>query len=423
MKKIITLLLILLSVLPQVKAEEVLYDTYRADNGIIINSYTENWTGDKLSEVYDELLNNAHGEELNYLKEINLYGDNPSGGVEEGVYNGLYKNISIFGKKKIALTKECNINLYNLKNKSNVKEFAKTLSHEYGHHFTLYYLIKGENKTFEDWKETNLYKYRQVENYDEITNNYDNGHKWSIIEICAEDYVQLYGSSNAKDIVEFQDIYERYKSNTLNNSVSYNYGIYNINPQENNEIPLVIETEGLKEYWEYVSGINSNVNYCSRPALALVDVVNLSNDKYQYVFEWTKSYDSDGNTAESYTLVATDLEKNNIVPIKTVNKDELMQGIMGSVRFDENNAIMYYTDSFIEPSMILKVYANFNNGSVISSQELHVDFKNPETSDLKVENEKVDSSYELQFQDDTQSVFSKITNFIFDIIAKILYQV
>lgn len=329
------------------QGKEVLQCEYTSDTGITIKSYTDNWTENRLVEVYEELVKNTHGEELAYLKTINLYSGNPSGGKEEGLYNASYKKVQLLGKEKVVLSKNNSIDLYNLNGKDEVEDFAKTLSHEYGHHFTLYYLIKYENKTFEQWKDTELYRARNLEEFQKVTESYVNGHEWSITEIAAEDYVQLYGSPTAKRIYYFEDIVGRYYSGTINKSSSYDYSIYNINPQENRQIPLALESPELIQYWERASGIEIAHKIVSRPNLALVDAENLGYDKIRHTLQWSKSADEHGREVDYYTLIAADLEGNEIIPIKTVKKGEPLEAVIGSIRINEGNTTMFYTDRFV----------------------------------------------------------------------------
>lgn len=45
--------------------------TYEGDQGVKIVSFSKNWTSqEKLKSIYDELLKNFHGEELNFLSTI-----------------------------------------------------------------------------------------------------------------------------------------------------------------------------------------------------------------------------------------------------------------------------------------------------------------------------------------------------------------
>lgn len=417
MKKILYLLFISLFVfVPNVQGEDGLFDSLVTDSGLVINSYTENWTGNKLIEINDELLKNTHGIEMNYLKEINLYPHNPIGGTEEGVYNGVYKSLNLLGKKRTVLTDECTISLYNLEEKNEIIDIAKTLSHEYGHHFTLYYLIEGEGKTFDEWRDTQLYQIRQLEKYKQVTNDYSNGHHWSIIEIVAEDYIQLYGSPTAKYAIDFKDIEERYKEKSIDKAIEYQYSIYNINPQENNWIPLASEVDGLKHYWERVSGIKSNVSEYSRPQVALIRTIDLGYDKYQYVFQWSRSIDNKENEAESYTLVALDMDRKKITPIKTVSNNELLEGIVGSIRINEDNRIMYYTDSYLEDELYFQVYALHSDGGIVSSGAKEIDFTNPQVSQINSNTEYYYSRENTSdyLKVDEESLLDKLINYIID---------
>ncbi|MFZ7121295.1 MAG: hypothetical protein ACOWWH_10125 [Eubacteriaceae bacterium] len=428
-KKIIVLLFYILIIVfnSNVCADTILYDEYQTDLGLTIKSYAKNWTGHKLTEVYEELKKNTYGEEIKHLKEINLYEDNPTGGKEEGVYNASYKIINFFGNEKIVLSDNNSIDLYNLSDKNNVEELAKTLSHEYGHHFTLFYLIEYENKTFDQWKDTMLYKYRNLESYEKVTNDYENGHQWSIIEICAEDYVQLYGSLTAKKVYFFEDIKQRYYSNALNDDTSYSYSIFNINPQENTNIPLALQVEGLKEYWEKASGIISDTQTYTQPQLALVDISNLGHDKQQYTLQWGKSINSEGEEAEFYTLISLNIKEDRIIPIKTVVKGDPLEATIGSIRINSDSKIMFYTDSFVNNDNSFVIYSIDKNGSVIASNILDIDFDNPALTNLE------DKSYfEIQEKDkdiniETQNIkinegnefIDEILDYIFIFIEKI----
>lgn len=429
MNKRIVLILFLLLIIPNISlAEEVLYDQYKTDLGFSINSYCQNWTGDRLEEVYKEFKMNTYGDEIKYLKEINLYSNNPTGGKEEGVYNASYNQLKILGSEKIVLSKNNSIDLYNLEDKDTVEDFSKTLSHEYGHHFTLYYLIDYESKTFEDWENTKMFKARKLAENKNVTNDYINGHQWSIIEICAEDYVQLYGSPTARKIHLFKDIEGRYYSGKINKSASYSYSIFNIHPQENNEIPLALELPSVKKYWEEASGIASIVKSTTKPNLALVDTLKLGYDKKQYKFQWTKSVDDHNEEAKYYTLVATNTEGNQIIPIKTVQQGEPLEAIVGSIRIVEENNIMFYTDSFVNTPQKLNVYAISSSGGIISSESLKVDFDNPKVTSLieqtyatvPYEGEKVNDTQQAKLDAIDNKFMDKALDILYDLLDKIL---
>ena len=51
------------------------YETYISENGITFVSYSQKWSRDNLALLYEELLSNTHGNEMDYLKEIVIYPD------------------------------------------------------------------------------------------------------------------------------------------------------------------------------------------------------------------------------------------------------------------------------------------------------------------------------------------------------------
>lgn len=413
---IIALIIILFK---PVYSADTLYDTYETEIGITINSYAENWTGQKLIDIYNELLNNTHGGEINYLKEINIYPTNPRGGKEEGIYNAVYSKISVLGKEKIIISKENSIELYNMKDKDKVEDIARTLSHEYGHHFTLFYLIKYENKTFEQWKDTILYRVREANKYPKIVGDYSNGHKWNFIEICAEDYVQLYGSPLAKKVYDFDDIKDRYSKGKIDKVIRYDYSTYNINPQENNEIPLALNLPNLKEYWEAASGIKTNCERMSIPNIALTKVEDIGHNKLQYTIQWTKSVDAQNQEAKFYTVVALDETGKEIIPIKTVARGEPRITTVGSIKITKENKIIYYTDNFINRPVKILVYAFNETGGVVGSNELRIDFENPQIGKLEDTPFDINVNNKLEFPEKTEE--SRFLTFIYKLILFLIH--
>ena len=136
---IIFLILINILFIQGTDARDLVYDSYEGELGIEIRSYSPNWQGEKLRKVYEELLNNTYGEEIHYLSTINLHPNNPHGGEEEGLYHGAYTSRSFLNRTDYSMKKGRTIDLFNMLEKEGIEDIAKILSHEYGHHFTLYY--------------------------------------------------------------------------------------------------------------------------------------------------------------------------------------------------------------------------------------------------------------------------------------------
>ena len=385
MKKRITFILIILIVTattfyqPIVRAG-TLYDSYKGPMGIEIKSYSSNWTGNKLKDIYTELLNNTYGGEIEYLSTINLYPNNPFGGEEEGLYHGAFISKSFLNKTDYKMKKNRVIDLFNMDKKYNISDIAKTLSHEYGHHFTLYYLLKGENKSFDQWRDTKYAKIRGLVDDSRVKHDYSNGHQWNITEIAAEDYVQLFGSPNSKMPTFYDDIVARAKKQELDGVIKWSNHIYNVYPQENFYLPLANDVPGLGEYWFSVSNIKiKNKSPIKGSVVSLTEVIDLGHGKKQFVIRWTEDK---GSKDLLYTLVAYDEEQQQVIPVKTVEQGEELVAIIGSTKITNGNEIIYYSDTFTDQRKSMRVYTMNKDGIMVSSNIMEIDFNNPKITKL-----------------------------------------
>ena len=167
--------------------------SYEGESGITFISYSPAWgTAEKLKEVEAELLKNKHGEELSLIEKVIIYPDYPAGKDTLGQYKAEYQFIG----SEIDLTPGRTINIYGGDDYTTVESIATTLSHEYGHHFTFYYLIEEENLAPENWLDSEYASARNLTStpaHADSTGEYE----WLVQEIFAEDYVQLFGSDNA----------------------------------------------------------------------------------------------------------------------------------------------------------------------------------------------------------------------------------
>ena len=132
------------------------------------------------------------------------------------------------------------IELYNMDEYSDISQAAHTISHEYGHHYTMFYFLQSEEAA----KASEYYQLRGFGTYDKPVffgseDEYYANHEWSIYEIAAEDYMQLMGSNTGKQTEEYLDVYDlatEYQGDTY--SRTYDKSIVNVYPQENIYIPL-----------------------------------------------------------------------------------------------------------------------------------------------------------------------------------------
>ncbi|MBF7097040.1 hypothetical protein [Alkalibacter mobilis] len=367
MKKIAVIFMFLICAMSSVYANEVVVDTYESQDGIEIISYVENWKGDKLIEVYEELLKNKHGDEIEYLDRVNLYpGESPNGN-EEGIYFYTLKKLKLLGSTSIEMEKGSHIDIYNMNEKNKVEDFARVLSHEYGHHFTIYYLAKNDKNFFIDWTKSDFYKVRQGGVYEQMESGSGVDHKWLIEEICAEDYVQIYGSLTGKIPVDVFDIEDKRNMNVLEEDQSYTSSAYNIIPQENMEIGLAAENPNVLNYWSDLSGIAPDVEIYSIPEITLGSRNEYERGYYSQIISWTGSYTEYGDEAKAYTLVAFDKSGKWFLPIKTVYKGEAKEAVVGTVMVQDNGRKKYYTDTFLGEDLKLAVVAVGNRGEAVSS--------------------------------------------------------
>ncbi|MCL4441055.1 MAG: copper amine oxidase N-terminal domain-containing protein, partial [Firmicutes bacterium] len=362
------LLLALFISRPAVAAGEVA--EYVAPDGFRVISYSPAWSDtNQLKGVYDELRRNAHGEEFKLLNKINIYpGLDPVGQGAAGRWYGVWKMED--GKPRLAGNRY--IDIYNGEEYTTINSIARTLAHEYGHHFTYYYYYIKENKLWENWRSTGLAEARQLKNNPKV-GAATRDHKWLIQEIAAEDYVQFFGSASIKKSVDFSDISERLAQNKPD--VSFTTDMYNYHPQENFEIPLASNLPGLKNYWLKVSGLKVKTsNPPSQIRLKLKEVNQLPGVKTpQYVFSWDRSIDDNTRDLE-YTLVRFEAaDSAAFYPVKTVAANEPLEAVTGSA----SNSNMYIWEDIPNGSAYYVVYVQDGDGLVTSSQVLAVDFGVP----------------------------------------------
>ena len=253
---------------------------YVCSNGLIIESFSRHWWDDKkIESLYQELLSNDHGDEINSLTAIKIYPD-------KGFFHEKGRALGYYLTDK----KEIHLNFGDLN--TTVNSMARTLSHEYGHHYTIQLCKENENIIL---GETNLSDIpylivRNIANSDFVQNNYDNGHAWNIKEIAAEDYVQLLGSE---------------KANNLNNN----------KVQENQMIPIASDIPKLESYLRNLGNLPDKIEVpLEKPVLKVLLVENSELGYKNLKFSWN-SIEIDSPV--SYMLKK--VKENNIYVGQTVS--------------------------------------------------------------------------------------------------------
>jgi hypothetical protein len=201
----------------QQRAESV----YTSPEGISFISYSKKWDGAKLETLYRMLLNCGHGEEFGLLKQVILDPKNSTG--ESGYRVGSYDY------------NERTIRLYEV----DTMPVERTMIHEYGHHFTYYWLKKKDGVyPFELTERHEWSKLRELDGYPIrfVGTGLPYQHRWDPGEIMAEDYVLLFGVTGRQPPKSGEDI-------------------VNFLRHENEYVPLVYTLPAVREYWEKAAGL------------------------------------------------------------------------------------------------------------------------------------------------------------------------
>ncbi|BBI30913.1 hypothetical protein [Cohnella abietis] len=215
--------------------------TYLSPERIQFISYSKSWNQTKLKSLYADLMRNLHGEELAYLGKVVLSPKKKEG--EAGVANMAY-SWSEDDMSDIVMDKGTEIVLYDADSLKTVESLSATLSHEYGHHFTHYWLIKKERK-LPSSSNTKWASLRGIKNYPVVFSEDGSEpgytHMWDATEIMADDYMALFGSPTAKQ--------------AMADSLRQDDGLGFYGEIENTIVPPVMSLQEVRSYWLKLSGL------------------------------------------------------------------------------------------------------------------------------------------------------------------------
>jgi len=355
--------------------------------GFSIVSQSEKWTDEKLIDVYNELLKNKHGEEITVISKIILYpGPSESGLADSsivGTHSQESKTYSVFFDLPALLpsSMEYTINtdlsvieLYNMDAYDDISEAALTISHEYGHLYTMYYFLKNDAAA----RVSQYFTLRGLDGFghdvffDTVDEYYAN-HEWSIYEIAAEDYVQLMGSDTGKKTEEYLDVADLVTTNYSEGDYQgvYNDSIVNVYPQENIHIPLADEVEGLRDYYYSFLNLKNDLTPLE-PADFNFTVTQEESFGYTYYeIGWNKTSE-DPDTF--YTLVCYDADGNLHSAIRTVHGDEEAVARVGDYAAIVGSQLIRYSNDVPDTGRYFKLYVILPDGRMQSSDLFYVDF-------------------------------------------------
>lgn len=354
--------------------------------GFSIVSYSEKWTGEKLVDVYNELLKNKHGKEITAISKIVLYpGPSDYGFTDSavaGTHSQEHEKFSVFFDVPSLLPSSMEydiqtdlsvIELYNMDAYDDIAQAAPTISHEYGHLYTMYYFLKNDVAAMA----SQYYALRGFEEFDhavffDTVDEYYANHEWSIYEIAAEDYVQLMGSDTGKRTEEYLDVGDLATSYSGGDyHGTYADGIVNVYPQENIYIPLADEVGGLREYYYSFIGMEDNSSALQPPDFNFNVTRKESFGYTYYEITWDKISE---DPEALYTLVCYDTEGNLQSAIRTVHGDEEAIARVGSYAVISGSQLIIYTNDVPDTSRYFRLYVMLPDGRMQSSDLFYVDF-------------------------------------------------
>ncbi len=362
---VLTMILIIISISETNARSHTPYvSIYTSEIGLQVISYSKEWIEkEKLAQVYKELLSNVHGYEINNLKTIYIYPEAREG--VDGYYNDDIRNDR---SGNLYCGDKAYIEIFNGDKYNSIEKIGRVLSHEYGHHFTTYYLVKSEKKYYTDWYTTEYARLRKLEKPKTDVIN----HKWDIAEIAAEDYVELFGSKNAKTSYDFKDTNERLSNNIV--EYSYTNRIFNLIPQENLEIPLATEIKGLYAYWIKLMGVTAMAEpkLYKKPNFISLTSSNSFISGKKYDVKWEEAV---GKGPFEYTVVMYPIGNPAFPkPIKTVKSGESLEATFGTVIKRGADGAMYGILENFEGQYEFKIFIKDSDGFMYSSEPLQFNF-------------------------------------------------
>lgn len=345
-------------------AEDKVYATYTANN-LTITSYSQSFTKPMLKDLYMELLNNFHGDELDYLKNIYIYPDNRAG------VNGLYFDDIYIQDGQYKLGDNAYINLYNAQRLNSVDKIAYTLAHEYGHHYMVYNLLKKEGIYYHNLKDSKYVKIRnfgtQPVVYD--TNKEEYLYHWDVVEIMADDYVQLLGSYKSKMSIQYKSVDDLVKEGKPLYDSIYSF---NLKPQLNPFLPLAADVDGLYNYLISLGGFTvAKPKTPLKPSLK--DITGYVNDNNQITY--TLNIDNPNKTLSYEYTVVSYPDNNPFVPypIKTFSSKSDDKIVFGSYALKTDKGVKFLTQLY-EGKHTFKIYMKDQSGFIYASKPVTYDF-------------------------------------------------
>ena len=353
---------------------EQMLASYQSPEGILFVSQSEAWDENKLEELYQELLRNRHGEELNSLTRVTVYPQKDDFAAATHQRADQHTNLTLhfpaFNDTPLfTFTRSAGtISLYDGDNRTTALAMASSLSHEYGHHYTFTHMLNTHADTALYYTEyARLRGLDSTNSYVSTANQqfYNDHHDSYLVEIAAEDYVTLMGSPNSRTVGEYDDVRQY-----MNGGKSDTELFRNAAPQENMHLPLAQDVPGLADY--YYSFLDEQA-----PAYPDEREFDLRFDRrtasyhltsgYQtfvsYKITWEKLYGEDA----VYTLISAK-DDETFMPVRTVTAGEDAAAWIGCVTLEQGSQVQIYDDGLAAGTRTFLVTAILPDGRFCVSE-------------------------------------------------------
>lgn len=356
---------------------------YTSPEGIRFRSMSQAWDESKLEALYQELLRNQHGQELYTLSQVVVYpqADDTAAACHREMGQGYRLTLrfpslperDIFTFHRVG----GGITLYDGDRLTTPEEMASSLSHEYGHHFTFYYMFGQENgkPVYEGSEYARLRDLpsEQVRADAYSASDYLENHAWYFYEIAAEDYVVLMGSPNSRDMADYYDARE-----ALNGRDDALRICRNAQVQENLMIPMANTVPGLADYFYGCLGADAptyaprDIEIQLERSVVGYDLADGYRSFVSYEITWNKAYGEDA----VYTLVCFDPEnyRDSFHPIRTVTAGEDARGEIGSLTKNLGSKIAWIDDQLAQGTRTFAVTVILPDGTMYCSELLEYTF-------------------------------------------------
>ena len=364
--------------------DEGVLAVYQSPEGIEFISRSEFWDEAKLEALYQELLQNKHGEELNSLSKVVVY---PQEDAFAAATHQNTQEVNTLFFRFPALEENFGldffrsagvITLYDGDRLQTAEDMASSLSHEYGHHYTFYHMF-AEDVSDEDFLESDYARLRGLDpsqvlfDQEDAQAYYDN-HQWYLVEIAAEDYVTLMGSPNSREVERYYDVQEY-----LDGAGGESRFARNAQVQENLCIPMASEVPGLADYYYSFLGekaprfpAKQDIQLSFQKNEIGYDLVSGYQTFVSYDISWNKAYGEDA----VYTLVSYQKENYNesFYCVKTVQAGEPASAVIGCPTRTYGDSLFWQDDGLAQGTRTFVVTAILPDGTMYFSDPADVTF-------------------------------------------------